>query len=138
MHGFAIGVDYRPIEYCAINGSIGVKSPINIIIGPPFEANRLNIVLGGKVYPLSWIYFDCGIYTGLFKLTEYLWISTPKSSLGVVFGKVGFEVGATFNMPTTIYTKSQLSKGETIGLGEERLTPSGTTFPFFKITYSVK
>jgi hypothetical protein len=138
LHGFGIGFDYRMNEILGLTGAVGVKSPVDIIVGPPFAANRINFTGGIKAYPFSWLYVDGGVYLGLYRLTEYLWITTPKVSIGVSYQRVDAEIGAAFSMPTTIYTQSRVSVDETIGAGEERITPAGPTFPFFRITYRAK
>jgi hypothetical protein len=138
LHGIGIGLDYRVNEMLGLTGSFGVKSPVDIIVGPPFIANRINLTGGMKVHPIPWIFVDAGVYLGLYRLTEYLWITTPKISIGVTYKRVDAEIGAALNMPTIIYTQSHVRMDETIGAGEERITPAGPTFPFFRITYRAK
>jgi len=136
LHGIGIELSYKIIDEIFVNSSLGIKSPIEVLIGPPFTSNRLNLTAGIKVKPLDWVFVDIGAYFGAFKLTEYLWVTTSKFSVGAEYKKFVFEIGAAFNMPTKIYTRSE-DNGGTIGMGEERTKPSGPTFPFFKIGYNV-
>jgi hypothetical protein len=138
LHGIGIGVEYALHQYLAAGGSVGIKSPVQVLLAPPFLANRINFTAGFKITPFSWLYVDGGIYLGLYRLTEYLWLAAPKTSVGIVYDNVSVEAGFAFNIPTTIYTQSRVSSDETIGAGEERITPAGPAFPFFKFIYRAK
>lgn len=134
VHGFGIEFNYRLKNIVYLNSSIGVMLPIVIVLDPPFPSNRFNITSGIKYQIHSWVYLDVGIYLGLYKLTEIMWIIRPKLGVGIVFDKFVFEIGSVFNMPSKIYTSSDIDGGN-IGYGEERI--GSPTFLFFKLGYKV-
>lgn len=138
LHGVGLGVEFRMHRLLSAEGSFGIKSPVEILLGPPFQAARINLLGTIAVRPVPWLYLNGGMYFGLYRLTEYLWISAPVLSGGIRLDQFDVEAGAAFRMPITIYTRSRINDFDVIGAGETRITPAGPTFPFFKITYRAK
>lgn len=138
LHGVGLGVEYRVHPFLSAEGSLGIKSPVEILLGPPFQAARINLLGTIALRPVPWLFLNGGMYFGLYRLTDYLWISAPVLSAGVRLDRIDVEAGAAFRMPVTIYTRTRVNYYDVVGAGETRITPAGPTFPFFKITYRAK
>lgn len=138
IHGIGVEFNYMIISPVVANVSVGVKSPIQIFLDPPFDANRFNLTANIKGYPIDWFYVSAGVHFGLYSLTEMVWLVLPKASMGIDYHNFSLELGATFNTPSAIYTSSRVSQDETLGMGEERTDPSGPIFPYFKFAYFPK
>ena len=138
IHGIGVEFNYTIISPVVANASIGVKSPIQILLGPPFDADRFNLTANIKGYPVDWFYLSAGVHVGLYTLTETLCLVLPKASCGIDYHNFSLELGAAFNTPSSIYTSSRVSQDETVGMGEERTNPSGPIFPYFKFAYYPK
>jgi hypothetical protein len=138
LHGVGLGIEYRVHPLLSAEGSFGIKSPVEILLGPPFQSDRINLLGTVVVRPVPWLFVNGGMYFGMYRLTEYLWISAPVLSAGVRMDRFDIEAGAAFRMPVTIYTQTRVRYDETIGAGETRISPAGPTFPFFKLTYRAK
>jgi hypothetical protein len=141
LTGLGVGWSHAIKDQLRLEAALGIKSIVYVLLNPPFASNRINCDFRMNYYFGSWFYLSPGWYLGGFRLTEYVWVSTPKIAIGFEKGEkrsYGFEIGVAFNMPSKISTTTSLGGGSSISAEEERIRPSGSTFPFFTFRVRMK